>query len=42
MYNGNGVRRKYLQKLSKLYDESCKENPLPQIVADVLKFKLTL
>lgn len=42
MYNGNGVRRKYLQKLSKLYDESCKENRLPQIAADVLKFKLTL
>ena len=42
MYIRNGVKRKCLKKSPRLYDDSYKENPLTQIAADVLKFKLTL
>ena len=41
-YIRNGVRRKCLKNSSKLYGDSCKENALLRIVAEVLKLKLTL
>ena len=41
-YIRNDVKRKYLKIPSKIYGDSCIVKPLPKIVTDAMKFKLTL